>query len=332
MSELATAGRDEVEVAHEALIRHWPRLRGWLDADRAGLLLREGIREAAQDWERSGRDESYLEHRGRRLEDAEALARQPRFALNADERAYLDAGLALRERTLARQRRARLAVVAASLAVALVASVLAGWAWWERGRAEEQRATAIAESTRADAARVEAEAQATRADAERRNAEQRAREARVAFSGQLAIRSRAESETHPERGLLLAVEALNVTARDGDPPLPMAQSALHDALARVGGRVLRGDAGPIVAAAISPDGKWAATIAESGEGQRTATLWNLTAADRATRLGLVPEGSGGGGSAVAPSHRGPRTRCKGAVISRSAQMLIGSSSALDCGT
>ena len=30
-------GRDEVEVAHEALIRHWPRLRDWLETDRAAL-------------------------------------------------------------------------------------------------------------------------------------------------------------------------------------------------------------------------------------------------------------------------------------------------------
>ena len=86
------AGRDEVEVAHEALIRHWPRLREWLEADRAALLLRETMREAAQEWERQGRDESYLAHRGRRLEEAEALA-QTRFSLNAQERAYLDAAL-----------------------------------------------------------------------------------------------------------------------------------------------------------------------------------------------------------------------------------------------
>ena len=25
-----TTGQEEVDVAHEALIRHWPRLRGWL--------------------------------------------------------------------------------------------------------------------------------------------------------------------------------------------------------------------------------------------------------------------------------------------------------------
>ena len=28
-------GEIEVEIAHEALIQHWPRLRAWLDEDRA---------------------------------------------------------------------------------------------------------------------------------------------------------------------------------------------------------------------------------------------------------------------------------------------------------
>src|SRR5215207_1119121 len=98
MTEPQLVGRDEVEVAHEALIRHWPRLRAWLDQDRAALLLRETIREAAQEWARHDRDESYLAHRGRRLAETEALAHHPRFALNAQEQAYLDAAVGLRER------------------------------------------------------------------------------------------------------------------------------------------------------------------------------------------------------------------------------------------
>src|SRR5829696_6488342 len=98
MTEPQPAGRDEVEVAHEALIRHWPRLRDRLEADRAALLLRETIREAAQEWARHDRDESYLAHGGRRLGEAEALAHHPRFTLNVQEQAYLDAAIALRER------------------------------------------------------------------------------------------------------------------------------------------------------------------------------------------------------------------------------------------
>src|SRR3712207_6493621 len=98
MTEPQPAGRDEVEVAHEALIRHWPRLRQWLDQDRAALLLRETVREAAQEWERHDRDESYLVHRGRRLAEAEGLRQHPRLQLNDLEQTYLDAAVAVRQR------------------------------------------------------------------------------------------------------------------------------------------------------------------------------------------------------------------------------------------
>src|SRR5215217_5388639 len=113
-------GRDEVEVAHEALIRHWPRLRAWLETDRADLLLRESVREAAQEWAQHSRDESYVTHRGRRLDAAAALQQHPRLDLNALERAYLDASLRLRQQEERRQRATWATVVAVSLAVAVV--------------------------------------------------------------------------------------------------------------------------------------------------------------------------------------------------------------------
>ena len=43
-------GGVEVEVTHEALIRHWPRLRNWLDEDRTALRLRQGISNDAALW------------------------------------------------------------------------------------------------------------------------------------------------------------------------------------------------------------------------------------------------------------------------------------------
>jgi WD40 repeat protein len=98
MSTPNARGRDEVEVAHEALIRHWPRLRRWLDDDRSALVLREAVRDAAREWEQHNRDESYVAHRGRRLDQAETLRHLPRLGLNALELAYLDAAVALRER------------------------------------------------------------------------------------------------------------------------------------------------------------------------------------------------------------------------------------------
>jgi tetratricopeptide (TPR) repeat protein len=88
----------EVEVAHEALIRHWDRLKHWLDEDRAVLRLRQGIEEAANDWDRSGRDEHYLVHKGPRLVDAERIRDDPRFGAFGLEREYVDACVALREK------------------------------------------------------------------------------------------------------------------------------------------------------------------------------------------------------------------------------------------
>ena len=50
-SRNAATDQEEVEVAHEALIRYWAELRGWLDEDRTSLRLRETISQAAQAWE-----------------------------------------------------------------------------------------------------------------------------------------------------------------------------------------------------------------------------------------------------------------------------------------
>jgi hypothetical protein len=101
----AVTGRREVEVVHEALIRSWSRLRAWLDEDRAVLRMRETVRRAAQEWQEHERDESYLAHRGRRLDELKTLADHPRVTLNDLERAYLDA---CRARDL-QQRRLRIA-------------------------------------------------------------------------------------------------------------------------------------------------------------------------------------------------------------------------------
>ena len=74
-SRLLTQDRAAVEITHEALIRGWPRLRQWIDQDRASLLIRQHLNEAAAAWERSRRDPSYL-YRGTLLQAAtEIVAR-----------------------------------------------------------------------------------------------------------------------------------------------------------------------------------------------------------------------------------------------------------------
>ncbi len=65
-ARLVTTGQDTAEVAHEALIREWPTLRGWLEEDREGLRLHRRLTQAAQEWDASGRDPGVL-YRGARL-------------------------------------------------------------------------------------------------------------------------------------------------------------------------------------------------------------------------------------------------------------------------
>jgi hypothetical protein len=62
------------------------------------LRLREGINQAAHEWEEGWREESLLVHRGIRPENTEKLTKQSRFALNELGQAYTDACVALREK------------------------------------------------------------------------------------------------------------------------------------------------------------------------------------------------------------------------------------------
>jgi hypothetical protein len=62
---LLTRGEGSVEVAHEALLREWPRLRGWLEDDVQGRALHRHLIAAAREWDRSGRDPGEL-YRGAR--------------------------------------------------------------------------------------------------------------------------------------------------------------------------------------------------------------------------------------------------------------------------
>jgi len=86
-----------VEVAHEALIRKWPRLRAWIDEDRAGLVIQRRVKQAAQQWERQAHDESLL-YRGLQLAHAQDWRKTWEARLGALERAFLDKSEELRIR------------------------------------------------------------------------------------------------------------------------------------------------------------------------------------------------------------------------------------------
>ncbi|MEU7529673.1 hypothetical protein AB0A74_28365 [Saccharothrix sp. NPDC042600] len=144
-ARLVVLDRDTVELAHEALIRRWPRLRDWIAEDRAGLRVQRMLTDAAHVWESLKRDPGAL-YRGTRL----ALAREwaDRGAeLTGVEREFLDASTAAEEAsTVAETRRTRrLRRLVAVLGVLLV---LAGVSTFRAFRAErsatEQRNIALA--------------------------------------------------------------------------------------------------------------------------------------------------------------------------------------------
>jgi WD40 repeat protein/class 3 adenylate cyclase/tRNA A-37 threonylcarbamoyl transferase component Bud32/energy-coupling factor transporter ATP-binding protein EcfA2 len=153
-ARLVTLSDGSAEVAHEALIREWPRLRRWLEEDRAGIRAHRQLGDAARLWDAGGRETSDL-YRGARLAGATELAQSGRAELNAPERAFLDAGVAedQRERRAERRTNRRLRGLLAGAAVLLVLAVGAGiLSVTQRNRAEAQ-------ALRSDAERIGALAQ-----------------------------------------------------------------------------------------------------------------------------------------------------------------------------
>src|SRR5215207_4661812 len=57
---LLTRDGDQVEVAHEALLRAWPRLRAWIDDDTDGRRVRQRVVDGARRWTAAGRDDAEL--------------------------------------------------------------------------------------------------------------------------------------------------------------------------------------------------------------------------------------------------------------------------------
>lgn len=187
-----------VEVAHEAIIREWERLRGWVNESRSEILFQRQLGYAAGEWEAARRDDSYL-LTGTRLAQAEERAKEATLALTPGEQAYLTASLArhdrevqaeaerqMRERQLEKRSRHFLCGLVAVLAVATLVS--AGFSFF-----------AIGERNAADNARNEAQQSAAEF-----------RSIALTFGAQDAL-----NHHQPDVALALAHEAVNMP----EPPL-----------------------------------------------------------------------------------------------------------------
>lgn len=89
-ARLLTVDQNGVELAHEALVRHWPRLADWLSEDRSGLRIHRQLTEAADGWESLDRDGGAL-YRGLRLSAAQEWMTSRGSTLSHREKEFLHA-------------------------------------------------------------------------------------------------------------------------------------------------------------------------------------------------------------------------------------------------
>jgi WD40 repeat protein len=224
-----------IEPTHEALLRQWGLLAGWLKEDFSLLATLEAVKRAVGEWDANGRDAAWLAHRGQRLADAGALDERPDIAakLDATDRAYL-AGCRARETAEAAEaearrrereeeqaraisdarqiaaanrrvaQRTRIGLVAA-LVLAAVATVVGGVALHLRGVATEQAAIAAREAREAETQRGAAEQAA--AEASRQKDAATAAAAEADKQRQIAEQAAAEESRQKEAATEAAAEA-----------------------------------------------------------------------------------------------------------------------------
>lgn len=93
-----------IELAHEALIRAWGRLRDWLASSRDEVRTQRRLSAAVEEWENAGHDSSFLAS-GARLEQFSEWLRTSHLGITHRERAYLEASVAEQAAKRARDER-----------------------------------------------------------------------------------------------------------------------------------------------------------------------------------------------------------------------------------
>jgi WD40 repeat protein len=279
----ARTGEATVEVAHEAMLRAWPRLREWLEASREDLRAQRRLLQEAADWAAAGHDAGLLTT-STRLAQFEGLAAAGNVALTTEERAYLAASVAERDRQaqserarqareLALQKRAasRLRVLVAALAVFLaVALALSGWAVNRSQAADDNAQQARSAAATAVANENEAELQrglAVKSEATVAANLTRSEAQRLAAQASTLI----QASQFPETAALLSLRSMNTLyTPEGDAALLQA-ATLQFPLRQFPQQPNDG----ALVAAFSPDGRYLVT---AGNATSIAHLWDVASA------------------------------------------------------
>lgn len=282
-ARLLTLDGDTVEMAHEALITAWPRLREWIEEDRARLRAHRNLTEAAHAWQELGYEKGALLRGSRLVAAREHFGRAPREDLTDVERAFLDASLDHERTGRRRSRLVRTAVVAA-LCLALVAA----------GLAAGQRQSAVTAQHLAQSRQLAAQSRALldsepdlasllAVHAYRTSPTREATAALYAAAASLPLRKRLTSGTEPVLSLALTPDGRTVATHGKDGTVriwDLPEGRLrHTFTAHSSGEV----------AAFSPDGRTLALTA-ADDTAVAISLWNPATGRKPGTLS-VPDGA-----------------------------------------
>nr|WP_267878032.1 winged helix-turn-helix domain-containing protein [Duganella aceris] len=125
-------------IAHEALLRRWPRVVAWIDEHRQALQVRSRISAQARRWQESERKRDMLLPSGTQTNQARRLLETAGFSFSPQEQAFIGASL----QSERRGERLRLVVLCVVMGLALLAGGLGLAARKAQTVAEQHRAEA----------------------------------------------------------------------------------------------------------------------------------------------------------------------------------------------
>lgn len=207
-----------ITVAHEALIRDWQRLRGWLESNRKIKRWRDRLKDDIADWGKIGG--GFLRD-GRLAEAKRMLDDYPQSLLiGEDVRDFIKKSSEQQQNEVQKKQRQSRNILIASSTASFIFLILGSIASWKWNETERQKQFIVS--------------------------------GKLVSQSEHAIRSPSFENGYTDQGLLLAVQALHLTKKHSN-----AQNTLNKGLQMIGHlkKVLYGNKIGVGIVTFSPDGK-----------------------------------------------------------------------------
>jgi WD40 repeat protein len=260
-----------VDVAHEALIRYWPRLREWLKENRDALRKQREIEAAAKDWEANHKSK----HAAYMLQGPKLNLAQDYLNSYADQVPLSNLAHEFIQQSIKYKQKKRSRLIAMMTAVILVLAGFTFYANFQRLEADKQKNAAVAATKEANIQRIEAEKQKNTAVAAQQETEEQKNQLLITQSRSLTDKAQQlltglndDKPNQPATAMRLALEALPKTSSD-HPQRPLvkeAQTQLYAAVEQHWRGIWEHD-GLVNYVQFSPDGKLLLTATGSSDPQ-----------------------------------------------------------------